>query len=73
MFTNLQAMRTYLRMHTGQRLEEEHRHMEVDHAWSTELLKFAHELLFQRDYSGSLDRRRPYCAHSVLGQSSKPD
>ena len=27
--SNIQAMHTYARMHTGQRLEEEHWHMEV--------------------------------------------
>ena len=37
----------YVRMHTGQRLEEEHWHMEVDHAWSSELLKLDYEPLFQ--------------------------
>ena len=36
----------YVRMHIGQRLEE-HRHMEVDHAWASELLKLDYELLFQ--------------------------
>ena len=61
----------YVHMHTGQRLEKEHWHMEVDHARATELLKLDYELLFQRDYSGLLDR--PYCIHSVSGWSSEPD
>ena len=36
----------YVRMHTGQRLEE-HWHMEVEDAWASELLKLDYELLFQ--------------------------
>ena len=62
-------MYTYVDMHTEQRLEEEH--MEVDHAWSSELLKLDYELLFQRDYSGLLDRL--YCTHSVSRWFSEPD
>ena len=34
-------MHTYIYMHTGQKLEEEDRHMEVDYAWPTKLLKLA--------------------------------
>ena len=40
-------MHKYVRIHTGQRLEEEHWRIEVDHAWPTELLKLAYELLSQ--------------------------
>ena len=49
-----QCIHMYVYMPTGQRLKEEHRHMEVDHAWPTELLKHAYELLFQTGYRWSM-------------------
>ena len=51
----------YVYMHTGQRLEEEHWHIEVDHAWSSELLKLDYELLFQ---TGSLWLATPSQLHT---------
>ena len=51
----------YVRIHTGQRLEEEHWHMEVDHAWASELLKLDYELLFQ---TGLLWLARPSLLHT---------
>ena len=54
-------MHTYVCMHTGQKLEEEDRYMELDHAWPTKLLKLAnYELLFQ---TGLLWLARPCLVH----------